>query len=107
MTSMTESLPPGVVRLRSGGYGRVVTMSLDSGGTIQKLKNVALTKDEALAKRWDYYDPTNGWLLDGHKWAKDPEEWGLHPVQLQDSKLSKELPPEIAAQIVGYEGSED
>lgn len=68
----TQQLPPHAV-MRRGRMFRRVTLpnpNLD-GKPAYDYKPVASTLEEAKAKRWDFYHPEFGWILEGYKLAGD------------------------------------
>ena len=74
MARKTETLPPGVER-RDGRLVRVLIRTAADGTTHERIRQVADTLEEARARRHDYYHPTLGWMLEGHKLERDrPEE---------------------------------
>jgi hypothetical protein len=68
-----EGLPPGVKRGGPTGYYREKEVSTPGGGTRIQERPVALTFEEAKAKRVDYYHPELGWVIEAYKLEKDRE----------------------------------
>lgn len=67
-------LPPTVERIGVIGRG---TSSLrrkieDRGTGRTRYRPVSLDWEEAKARRWDYFHPELGWLIDGFKRERDP-----------------------------------
>lgn len=93
MTMM--QMPPETEIDRTNGKLMHVTTRMTENGLLERRREVAPDRETALLKRLDYYDYENGWLLDGYKWAKDPEDWrGRERRQAMPSYMQT---PEAAA----------
>jgi hypothetical protein len=82
-----ESLPPGAERV-DGVLVRRVEMSSMGGGTWEKLRPVALTLEEARAKKQDYYHPELGWIREGWKLEKDRDTTSI----MEDGSSAMPMP---------------
>lgn len=67
---MSSDLPPGVERDETGRLFWIREYTVD-GDKRKQTRYVSLDKDEARAKRLDYWDPQLGWILEGYKLARD------------------------------------
>ena len=64
-------LPPGCIETEDGRLiRRIPQVSADGTEWLQE-RRVALTLDEAKAKRWDWYHPQLGWVHEGYKLEVD------------------------------------
>lgn len=87
--SLVEGFPEGVVE-RGGRLFREVTIVAADGSERVQVRPVARTLEEAKARRWDYYHPEGGWILEGYKWAKDRTPESIMADTSQGSPLSVE-----------------
>lgn len=97
------NLPPGV-RRRSGQilrgqphYERVVP---DRGTGRDRIKPVSFDWEEAKARRWDYFHPELGWLIDGFKREKDPS---IEEIMADASTTVAEPLPQVSGDGSGFE----
>ncbi|KKM91621.1 hypothetical protein LCGC14_1226690 [marine sediment metagenome] len=65
-----DNLPQGVIE-ENGRLVRLVPKVAASGETWNSRRPVALTIEEARLRRYDYYHPELGWILEGYKLEKD------------------------------------
>ena len=70
-----EDLPPGVVE-ENGKFYRMVPKVSAGGEPWESRRPVSLTIKEARERRFDYYHPQLGWILEGYKLERDrtPED---------------------------------
>lgn len=67
---MEMELPPGVTE-ENGSLFRTVKRTAADGAEWEQRRPVALTLAEAKERRFDYYHPQYGWILEGYKLARD------------------------------------
>ncbi len=92
-----ENLPPGVIE-SNGQLCRMVPKVSASGEPWESRRPVALTIKEARERRYDYFHPELGWILEGYKLERDrkPED-----IMADTSQSIPADPPEPNAMRIG------
>lgn len=96
----SPSLPENAFRAPDGTYWhRIATMS-EGGTPIEQERPLALTLEEAIATRKDFYHPTMGLIYEGYKLARDRDPKAIM-ADSSESLLSPEASKGLAAAMAG------
>lgn len=95
----SQPLPPNAGRTPDGRYYHDIEIMTEGGTLTKQRRPLALSLEEAIATRADYYHPTLGLIYEGYKLARDRA-----PADIMADTSESMMKPEAASSFAALAG---